>query len=407
MSAKKKSVLSQSQQNSQQSQQSQSRAAQSELPPVRRQAEGSFLKNLPANVKNLLILIGLTVLAVCCYFLADVIAPFLVSLAIAYILNPLVRKIAERNVPRPWAVLAVFVAGFAVFVVFIVPFALTMVSEAGELVVKLGNLDVKKLAENYRTLGLDFYEQFSHSPFLKSYLDDFIQSDRLRELAAQGVVMVKNGVVTAFNKLFGFLGGAFSGMFNMFLIPILVFYILLDMDEIFGGFTMLIPHDYRPRTLSISKKLDEQLSSLMRGQVVANSIFATLMTLGLWFSGLNFFVFLGLFAGVANFIPYLGGLFTVIFALLLAIAQFGFSTGLVLAMIKVGIVVAIVQGIDGWYLQPYVVGENAGLHPLTVMLALTIAASLAGIPGMLLAVPVAVIAKVIGRELYHDLYDQV
>ncbi|HMM58512.1 MAG TPA: AI-2E family transporter [Candidatus Rifleibacterium sp.] len=367
----------------------------------------SFLKSLPASVKNWLILTGFVIAGVGVYYLASVIAPFLVSLVVAYILNPVVRKLVERKVPRPWAVLSVFLACFAVFVLFIVPFTLTMVSEAGDLVIKLSNLDVKKLADNYKVLGLDFYEKFSSYPYVKTYLDEFVQSDRVRELAAQGVILVKDGAVTTFKKVFGFLGGAFSGMFNMFLIPILVFYILLDMDEMYADFKMLIPHDYRPRTLDVLRKLDEQLSSLLRGQVLANSIFAGLMTIGIWVSGLHFFLFLGLFAGIANFIPYLGGLFTVILALLLAIAQFGFSGMLLTAMGKVAVAVLIIQSIDGWYLQPYVVGENAGLHPLTVMLALTIAGSLGGIPGMVLAVPATVILKVFGRELYHELYDQV
>lgn len=367
----------------------------------------SFLKSLPASVKNWLILTGFVAAGAGVYYLADVIAPFLVSLVVAYILNPVVRKLVERKVPRPWAVLSVFLACFAVFVLFIVPFTLTMISEAGDLVIKLSNLDVKRLADNYKVLGLDFYEKFSSYPYVKTYLDEFVQSDRVRELAAQGVILVKDGAVTTFKKVFGFLGGAFSGMFNMFLIPILVFYILLDMDQMYADFKMLIPHDYRPRTLDVLRKLDEQLSSLLRGQVLANSIFAGLMTIGIWISGLHFFLFLGLFAGIANFIPYLGGLFTVILALLLAIAQFGFSGMLLTAMAKVAIAVLIIQSIDGWYLQPYVVGENAGLHPLTVMLALTIAGSLGGIPGMVLAVPATVILKVFGRELYHELYDQV
>lgn len=368
--------------------------------------EMSFLRSLPAAVKNWLILAGFIAMAICLYYLSGVIAPFLVSLVMAYILNPFVRKLVQRNVPRPWAVLVVFLVGFTIFILFVVPFMLTMVAEAGDLIVRLGNLDVKKLADNYKALGLDFYAKFANYPQVKPYIDDFVQSDRLRELAAQGVILVKDGAVNTFKKMFAFLGGAFSGMFNMFFIPILVFYILLDMDEIYAGFKMLIPRDYRPRTLSILGKLDEQLSSLLRGQLLANSIFAVLMTFGIWISGLNFFFFLGLFAGIANFIPYLGGLFTVIFALLLAITQFGFSAALLATMIKVAIAVAVIQSIDGWYLQPYVVGENAGLHPLTVMLALTIAGSLAGIPGMVLAVPAAVILKVLGRELYHELYDQ-
>lgn len=365
------------------------------------------LKSLPPAVKNGLILFGFLIVGVLTYYLSSVIAPFLVSLVIAYIVNPVVRALVARKFPRPWAVLTVFVVCFAIFIVFVVPVTISMVSEAGDLVTKLGNLDVKRLAENYKTLGLDFYEKFSNYPNVKTYLDDFIQSDRVRELASQGVIMVKDGAVNGAKKLLGLLGNAFAGMVNMFLIPILVFYILLDMDEIFASFQMLIPPDYRPKVLEIIAKLDEQMSALLRGQVFANSIFALLMIIGIWISGLNFFLFLGLLSGIANFIPYLGGLFTVIFAIFVAIAQFGFSWALVITMIKVSVAIAIIQSIDGWYLQPQVVGENAGLHPLVVMLSLAIAASLGGIPGMLLAVPAAVILKVLGRELYHQLYDQV
>lgn len=367
----------------------------------------SMIKSLPAAVKNGLILAGFVAAAFLTYYLSSVIAPFLVSLVVAYILNPFVRALVGRRFPRPWAVLTVFLTCFLVFIVFVVPFTITMVTEAGDLVVKLGNLDVKLLAENYKTLGMDFYEKFSNYPYAKVWLDEFIESDRVRELASQGVILVKDGAVNAFKKLLGLIGNAFSGMVNMFLIPILVFYILLDMDEIFNSFKMLVPADYRARVLDVIGKLDTQMSSLLRGQVFANSIFAFMMVIGIWFSGLNFFLFLGLLSGIANFIPYLGGLFTVIFAVFVALAQFGFSSAFVGAMVKVTLVIFVIQSIDGWYLQPNVVGENAGLHPLVVMLALAIAGSFAGIPGMLLAVPAAVILKVLGRELYHELYDRV
>ena len=78
----------------------------------------------------------------------------------------------------------------------------------------------------------------------------------------------------------------------------------------------------------------------------------------------------------------------------------------IITTIIIIITITIAQTIDVWYLQPHIVGENAGLHPLTTMLALTIAGSLGGIVGMLLAVPVTIIIKVLGIELYHELYDQ-
>lgn len=358
------------------------------------------------KLKNILITIGFVFATWLCYYLSHVIAPFLISLVIAYVLNPVVKSLVERKFPRPWAVLTVFTAGIIIFTLFVVPFTISMFSEASEMLNKLANLDVNKLAENFRDASTSLYEKTKSLPYLNDYFKEFVNGEKIRELAANGVVVVKDGIVSGFKRLLSFILTAFSGMVNMVLIPILVFYILLDLDEIYKSFQMLIPPDFRERTLRIFSKMDEQLNSLLRGQLLANSIFALLMTIGLWVSGISFFLFLGPLSGIANFIPYLGGLFTVILAFFIAIAQYGFSYALVSVLVKATIAIVIVQSIDGWYLQPNVVGEKAGLHPLVVMLSLAIAASLAGIPGMLLAVPVTVILKVLGKELYHELYEK-
>jgi predicted PurR-regulated permease PerM len=357
--------------------------------------------------KNGLIIIGLILACFLVYYLSNIIAPFLISVVIAYVLNPLVKALVERKFPRPWAVLTVFTIGLVIFTLFIVPFTLSIFSEAGAMIQNMGELDVKKLANKYKDLGMGVYERFSKIPYLKPYLDEFIHSENIREFAAKGVVYVKDGTVSSFKRFMSFLVSAFSGMVNLFLIPILTFYVLLDMDEIFAKAKSLFPPAYKDKITSILGDIDKQLNSLLRGQLTSNAIFALLMTIALWISGLNFFLFLGPLAGVANFIPYLGGLFTIIFAIFIAITQFGFSKALLALMVKLLISVAIVQTIDGWYLQPYVVGENAGLHPLVVMLSLAIAAGVAGIPGMLLAVPVTVILKVLGKELYSELYGTV
>jgi predicted PurR-regulated permease PerM len=364
------------------------------------------LKQLPASVKNGLIVVGFIIVGILSYYLANVISPFLISLVIAYVLNPLVRGLVNKKVPRPWAVLLVFVLTTLVTTIFVVPLAISVVSEAGQMFNKLSNLKVDQLTENLKESSADFYKKTESIPYLNEYLQEFTEGDKLRELAANAVVIIKDTTITGFKRLIGFVGSAFTGMVNMILIPVLVFYILLDMDAIYESFKMLLPPNLRRRTLVIIAKIDRQLHSLLRGQLIVNSVFAACMTLGLWLSGLNFFLFLGPLSGIANFIPYLGGLFTVVMAAFVAIAQFGFSQALLAIAIKVLITIAIVQTIDGWYLQPNVVGENAGLHPLVVMLALTIAGSLAGIPGMLLAVPVTIILKVLGQELYQELYEQ-
>jgi predicted PurR-regulated permease PerM len=423
------------------------------------------LKSLSPSVKNGLIFIFLGLLAIATYYLSSVIAPFLISLVIAYILNPIVGRLEEfkiprfwkflqkckvpkawlckkeeGGIPRAWAVLVVFSICFGSFILFIVPFTMSVSSDAVDLAMKLRQVDFKKMmtiksrpinemvqheasetaaknnaeiqsvgSDTSRIYIFDFDSILEQYPELKVYidwLDYYVPREKLVSHLAAGFSFVKDGAVNAFNSILSFFGDALSRMVNMFLIPILVFYILLDMDDIFIGFKKLIPPDYRTKTLEILGRLDKQLSALLRGMIISNSIFALLMIIGLSFSGLKFWLFLGLLAGIANFIPYLGGLFTILLSLFVAITQFGFTGAFVVAIIKVSIVIIIIQTIDGWYLQPYVIGSGVGIPPLVTMLALAISGSVAGISGLLLAVPAAVIIKVIGSELYHELYDR-
>ena len=280
-----------------------------------------------------------------------------------------------------------------------------MINQATDMGIKLKNLDRTKLTKQYSEIETNIKEKIKiWFPDYKYNLSEFFQSSKFQEYLSEAVVAIKDGLMLVSSKLLGFVGNTFSGVFNLFFIPILVFYILLDIDNIYEGFKKLIPPNYRERTLVIFGKIDTQLSAMLRGQFIENFIFALMMTIGFAFSGLKACLFLGPISGLANFIPYLGGFFSAILAFFAGITQISEAgAGLWIGVI---ITIAIAQTIDVWYLQPHIVGENAGLHPLTTMLALTIAGSVAGIIGMLLAVPVAIIIKVLGIELYHELYDQ-
>ena len=354
------------------------------------------IRNLSSTVKNTLILVCFIIVAVLVYYLYNIIAPFLIALIISYILNPIVRFLQNKKFSRTWAVSLVFVFFISICILVVVPIIYSMI---------LKNLDTTRLNKQYNDVLTNAKTKFKEwFPDYKDNPADILQNTKLQEYLTEAVVVVKDGLITLSTKVFGFLGNTFTGVFNLFFIPILVFYILLDMDDIYEGFKKLIPPGYQEKTLCVLNKIDTQLSAMLRGQCIENSIFAILMTIGFALSGLKACLFLGPLSGIANFIPYLGGFFSAILAFFAAITQ-GLESG---AGLWVGIIITITiaQTIDVWYLQPYVVGENAGLRPLTIMLALTIAGSLAGIVGMLLAVPVTVIMKVLGIELYHALYDQ-
>lgn len=439
-----------------------------------------MLKGLSREKRNGLILVFLGLLGVAGYYLSGVIAPFLISLVIAYILNPLVRRLEQIKipwfwkflqrcrvpkawvndnnsgfVPRSWAVVIVFAVCFAAFILVVVPFTISIASDGMDLALRLKHIDFKKMltiekrgvvsvegqgdllgavtavepadksakvealtgkdkeSQGAEELALDRISIFdinavlAEYPELKPYiewLETYVSRDRLVANLTGGLSFLKDGATTMFNNLLSFVTDAFSRMVNMFLVPILVFYILLDMDQIAEAFKKLLPPDYRSGVLQVAGKIDVQLNALLRGMVMANSIFAALMVVGLALSGIKFWLFLGLFAGLANFIPYLGGLIISVLALIIALTQFGIGSAFMWVMVKILLVILLIQAMDGWYLQPYIIGGGVGISPLVTMLALAVFGSIGGLTGLVLAVPATVIIKVVGSELYGQLY---
>ena len=130
-----------------------------------------------------------------------------------------------------------------------------------------------------------------------------------------------------------------------------------------------------------------------------------MMTLGLWFLGVKFWMDIGPLSGIANMVPYLGVIFGLGPALIMAIYQGAVGGAGVFLFLYVLLLFAIVQFIDGNLVQPKIVGESVGLHPLVIILALFVGAELMGIYGMLFAVPAAAVLKVLVVELYDVLYE--
>ncbi|HOY67677.1 MAG TPA: AI-2E family transporter [Candidatus Ozemobacteraceae bacterium] len=364
-----------------------------------------FIRNLSPTVKTGLILAGGALLLGLVYHLSGVIAPFLVSLVLAYILNPTVRVFERRGIPRAWAVLMIYILGFVIGILVIVPVTFTIAAEGSELAQKLSQLDVRQIAGDYHTSLREMYAKYADVPWLTDWVNGSVDAEKIRELAARAFIGAKDTTVTLSQKLFNLLMSAFTGAMDLLLIPLLTFYMLVDLDLIWQRFLLFVPPLYRDSTLRITGDIDRLLSSFLRGQLICALVFALLTTFGLWLAGLPFAFLLGPIAGVGNMIPYLGGLVSIVLATIVALATTGASTATAVTLVKAGIALAIIQTIDGFLVQPRVMEENLGIHPLTIMLALVIGGSVFGFLGMLLAIPATCVVMVLSRELYHELYD--
>jgi predicted PurR-regulated permease PerM len=187
------------------------------------------------------------------------------------------------------------------------------------------------------------------------------------------------------------LGTVLTLLGYVFLTPILTFYLLRDWPSIVARLRDLIPTTYRDRVVAFATEYDRLLASYMRGQLIAAAAVGVLTWLGFMLLGFPYALLLGVVAGVFNVVPYMGLVASLIPALIIAI----FSNDILWSLGKIGIVFAVVQVLDSAVLGPKIVGESVGLHPVWVILALSVFGFFLGFLGLLIAVPLAVLIKLL------------
>ena len=193
------------------------------------------------------------------------------------------------------------------------------------------------------------------------------------------------------------LGGIFSGIVLLVIVPFVAFFFLREGRRITHGLIELVPNKYFELCLNLIHQINGQIGAYIRGQLLAVSVVATLAVSGLTLIGVPYALPVGVLAGLANMIPYLGPLIGIAVATVVAIATLGgFSM-----VWQVVVVFLIIQLIDNILIQPIVVAKSVDLHPLVVLVVVMIGSDLGQIPGMLVAVPVTGIVKVSVETVYE------
>ncbi len=239
--------------------------------------------------------------------------------------------------------------------------------------------DVAKLAETLQ-------------PTIQAYLGEDIDL----------VALVKEQGATLIDTLWGsttvFLGGVVSGLTFVVIVPFVAFFFLKEGRQISRKVIELVPNAYFEMCLNLLHQINGQIGGYIRGQLLATSVVASLAVTGLSIVGLQYAFPVGLLAGFANMIPFLGPLIGIISASIVALA-----TGGTAAMGLVGKVIVIflaIQLIDNILIQPTVVAKSVEMHPLMVLFVVMVGSQLMGIVGMLIAVPLTGIFKVTLQTIY-------
>jgi predicted PurR-regulated permease PerM len=350
----------------------------------------NFTKEQLQTAIWLLVGIALVMLLV---VLGPVLMPFVTGAILAYMLNPLVDrlcrvKIGKWMLPRTIAVFAAIVALLAcilALVLIVVPVVENEIPLLQDQIPKF--LDQLHDTVQPKLLEYNIHVQLD-SASVKQMLSQQL-SESSEKFTSAALASIRVG------------GTAILGLIaNVLLIPMVLFYLLLDWHAITRRLHNAIPRRWADQTSNVMQETDELLAQYLRGQLLVMLVLAAYYSCALTVAGFTVALPVGILTGLLVFIPYIGFGFGLCLALVGAVLQPDPVHGLMM----VAIVYGIGQVIEGFYLTPRLVGERIGLPPLAVIFALLAFGQLFGFIGVLLALPAAAITSVAYKHLRNLYY---
>lgn len=335
-------------------------------------------------------LAGVLLLGWLIYLLSPVLSPFLVAMLLAYMGDPLVDLLERRKLSRTWAVVLVF----SLFSLLLLILLLVLVPMLGRQLVRLYELAPQVLD----------WLQHQALPWVQAQLglqEGFWRFDQLKAALSEhlgkttDIVGVVLSQATASGlALLGWLG-------NLLLIPVVAFYLLRDWDLMVAKLRGLLPRARESLVVQLVSECHEVLGAFVRGQLLVMLALAFIYASGLMLVGLELGLLIGVLAGLASIVPYMG--FVVGFGSAVVAAMFQYGGFEMYPLIGVLVVFGIGQLLEGMLLTPMLVGDRIGLHPVAVIFAILAGGQLFGFVGVLLALPMAAIIMVLLRHA-HDFY---
>ena len=334
-----------------------------------------------------ILIIALTLFLKSFQHLGAIYIPIIISYFLAFILNPVVTGLEDRGFGR---------AGPSIFLLF--SFFLAIFSASVLLLPKL-LVQLREFMDNVPSL-IDKITVWL-TPISEKYFGYNIFSDWSRFIvdilpsiqSLPGVSVVQNF----------FLGTAHAlgALVVILIIPILTFYMLKDYPTLNGAMLKLIPRRYLSTVKDIFTRLSIVLGALLRGQLLVCLILATFYSIALSTAGVQLSLFLGFFGGFMNLIPFVGPLAAMLITILISVIH-GAS---LLTLAVISTIFLLGNVLDNMIFTPKIIGRQMGINPLTIILVLLAGAELLGVLGMLLALPVTAMVKVLGSYLIENYFN--
>jgi predicted PurR-regulated permease PerM len=331
-------------------------------------------------LRFVIILFFIVIIGWLMYKLADLLTVVIVSFLIAYILDPVASFMEAKGLSRSNATTIIFLVFFMIIALNV---WLVLPGVFSQLFV---------LQKQLTSGGTDN---------LILALQDFIKSSAgaidVESIDIKG--KLESFMTTVSGEVMVILSNIGSIVSAVAIIPFVVFFFLRDGRNMKKVFISYVPNRYFEITLNIMHKIDGQLGGYLRGQFTEATVVGVLGTIALVILNVKYSIIIGIFAGLANMIPYVGPVAGAVPAILVTLV----NGGSMATIIYIVIAFAIVQFIDNMIVQPIVLSKSVDLHPLIIVFAVLIGGKFFGLLGLLLAVPAAGMIKVTSSEIYYGI----
>lgn len=329
--------------------------------------------------------VAICVLLLTMWLLGQAILPFILGAGIAYLLDPVADRLERIGLSRTMAVVVITFAALLIFAAVILLVVPVLLRQATALIDTAPEM-------------IDKARAFVSARFPEVLPEGGTIGTAMTDLGKAMGDQWSNVAQTVMSSV----GGVISAIALLVIAPVVAFYLLLDWDRMVAQIDRLLPREHAQVLRRLAGDIDDALSGFVRGQGLVMLILGTWYSIGLMLVGLPFGFFIGMMAALLSFIPYVGVLIGGATAIGVALFSFWGDPlwiGAVIAIFALG------QVVEGNYLQPKIVGGHVGLHPVWLLLALSVFGALFGFVGMVAAVPLAAALGVLTRfaiERYRE-----
>lgn len=315
------------------------------------------------------------------FYIKDILMMVFIALILSSAISPSVDWFQKNKIPRGLAIALIYVT------------ALGVLFFSFYLMVGPLTSEVKNLSQDFPV----YWEKISAG---WNEFDSFSKSHGWQQAIEDGLSSLQSGLVSLASNFFGGLVSFIGGVFSLLIILVMTFYLALYDQKMKKKIRTLLPADSQPYFMSLINRMQEKIGLWLRGQLFLSLIIFAFSLVGLLLLGVKYAWVLALFAGIVEFIPYLGPFVGAVPAIFIA-----FTQDPVLGFYVLLLYIAI-QQLENNLIVPFVMKKAVGMNPVVVVVAMLVGAQIAGIAGILLAIPATTAISVLINDLIEHKEDE-